>query len=1144
MSSPLVVSSILLVTAMTLGGATGLEWHVSSTTLGNDSTKLQPQKLVIGSNASYITLSDVVIENYFTIVINLTAISQTALDSGNGTIIVLLENCSFRTNAELWIVGNVSANISTLNVRVVQCRFSESTVYVARISSPSPVSHADGGFAVEFVNSTFNRSQQKQNSKLYNEFIYVNNPRQPYLQLHSLVVLSQLMLEHLRLIFDTCTFTNQVDNSPTIFHFVRDVVFVGPHTGFTVRNSHGVIDDVLNPARGSIYTSTAYFLCFDEGGQTSIDRGASIDIHSNHIKMNFTRVWLISAESSRVTMSAGGHISVHRNRHIEMTTIGDGLIYVFTFGKMSLAISGACSGVSLVDNDMLLHSDVSSKVDVELIHTSMSSSLNFSSQASLTIEGNIVRVKSGVGGGIQTASRVLEISGTFILFGSAQVQICNNIVNFTISTGDVVHMVFGELSVLDGSSFAIHGNRLLHHAGSQHSVFDTSRSITVDANSTLQVSSNDVTVDVGTYQLFVHNSGTIILDNSSALVISHNNLHFRTALSGIIAIRIDSVALSIGSYSTLRVSDNVFSGAVGQRQSNGLAIYIKRGVWNLGFASGVSIDGNEQEFRNPFNDTAYFRTCLVEIDGTRITSTSNLSVFRIVGNRLRAGSLVTSQSALADIDGLGSFFTGKIILERNDVKLAHSQYATPAMLLAKDFTIRQLQQRCNTLQNQSFEVQIATTDGIDSRNCSACTMGFCGVMGHDVGSDCLCACGDLRNPCWPESVFERRFCPSTSTLQMTPTDSRSLSPSKPTLPKSVTIAMKTASHWDSSKPPTRSHAESDKGTTHSRSVSVTPTTTGEWRTLTPNHEATTPTFAVRRSLDSVSIMVSTTSLTSTQATEDGDDESRTPPTSAVASVVGSREAIILAASSTAALAVASFVASPTAVSQAVRLGSVLSVLHCQFEDDDAMPSFLHLPLQIPFGSSTFGVLTGATFCTMVAFIGIPVALVVGLSLRKDARGLLMSRIAGNFAAMALGYLGPNVLNGAVIILHHADVPLLKLFAAVSLLGVVLALLAAYLLIRRFRLRRSDFSNSCLSPFVEAARNTNFLVEVYFIEDLAISCLTALVDGIKPSSMSCVGPTVLISITCTVHFAYLALLRPYRSKLEMFLMLLCSFITAA
>jgi hypothetical protein len=249
--------------------------------------------------------------------------------------------------------------------------------------------------------------------------------------------------------------------------------------------------------------------------------------------------------------------------------------------------------------------------------------------------------------------------------------------------------------------------------------------------------------------------------------------------------------------------------------------------------------------------------------------------------------------------------------------------------------------------------------------------------------------------------------------------------------------------------------------------------------------------------------------------------------------------------------------SPTTAGGAIRVGSVASVVDCEFSDDDTDPSYLDLPIQTVIGTGNFSTFAGSAFATAAIFLGVPfVALAaVGFSARRwhnVVKGLVPFQrlIVANGLFMALGYVGPNIFYALILVAAHdgnaEEIVVVVVAALIVLTVIVVVALVLKCFALHFRVEdpppNEEIEPENLTPnsmMVEsfgtkfdAARSTAGIVRVYFLEELLVSILLQSLSGIRPRSGLCGPVAASMAVVAAFHLLYLILVRPYASRLEL------------
>jgi hypothetical protein len=291
-------------------------------------------------------------------------------------------------------------------------------------------------------------------------------------------------------------------------------------------------------------------------------------------------------------------------------------------------------------------------------------------------------------------------------------------------------------------------------------------------------------------------------------------------------------------------------------------------------------------------------------------------------------------------------------------------------------------------------------------------------------------------------------------------------------------------------------------------------------------------------------------------------------------------AVIIASAGAASTAVSGLV-SPGAATQNNRLGALTNVLNCLYTEADSDPSPFDQPFQVNFGSGIFATYVGSTTLTVMLFLVFPfLVLTVGWCLgRRHSSSktirTLQGRLFSTLFFTSLGYFGPTVIRGVVLVASHSRTALNVAIMALSAGFVCVIWFGAwYVVVSRLpisahldgtesRVRHGEFErDDCeeaarwsntkpgsffvetFGPLFDGAKDTSFLVRIYFVEELSVTIGLQLIDGVRPLTGSCRPLAIAMLVVCLLHLLYAVAVRPHNSKLESLLFVLGAAFLAA
>jgi hypothetical protein len=300
----------------------------------------------------------------------------------------------------------------------------------------------------------------------------------------------------------------------------------------------------------------------------------------------------------------------------------------------------------------------------------------------------------------------------------------------------------------------------------------------------------------------------------------------------------------------------------------------------------------------------------------------------------------------------------------------------------------------------------------------------------------------------------------------------------------------------------------------------------------------------------------------------------------VSTIVGRTAATVIVSASTGGTAVTALITSPTAATKIPALASLTRVIQCAFTEDDTEPSPFDFPIPVSIGSSSFAKYVGSGLVTTVCLVVLPVlgTLFVG---RLRAWGgtvrLLQKKVLANGAMMTLGYFGPLAFKLPILIIWHSqDAVDIALVLLCPLLVLFLILYLLFAVVRRFdssvaAVTVDNPSASSSSPsdgelpselefinkdpnglFVEtfgalfdACRSVRQRHRLFFFEDFLVAALLQLLEGVRPKrENSCSPVAAMMGGVCWLHTLYLVVVRPYRVRLELVLVIIGSLLMSA
>ena len=281
-----------------------------------------------------------------------------------------------------------------------------------------------------------------------------------------------------------------------------------------------------------------------------------------------------------------------------------------------------------------------------------------------------------------------------------------------------------------------------------------------------------------------------------------------------------------------------------------------------------------------------------------------------------------------------------------------------------------------------------------------------------------------------------------------------------------------------------------------------------------------------------------------------------------AQLIGSEAAARAVVSSTSvSAAMSSVVSAPSAMTSASRVASLSKVVDCGFgaeiDGEDAVPDTLDLPIHPALGVSRLRYYVGGVALTSSLLVLLPLVAVVGshATLGETPRSspMLMwvqRHIFTTFALVCVGFFGPPVVGGGVLLLFFSDpqdwgATVAGGFGVTSVI-VAWGLLAAGL----WRLPLSIDSSNAVSAnaarlawnferrmcvtlccFAESSRDLGGVARFYFSEELLASCAMAAIANAPRVLGSCHGLAWAMAAVALAHVAFVAVVRPYASRLD-------------
>ena len=254
----------------------------------------------------------------------------------------------------------------------------------------------------------------------------------------------------------------------------------------------------------------------------------------------------------------------------------------------------------------------------------------------------------------------------------------------------------------------------------------------------------------------------------------------------------------------------------------------------------------------------------------------------------------------------------------------------------------------------------------------------------------------------------------------------------------------------------------------------------------------------------------------------------------------------------AAASVLSSLSVSTAASNTRRIDSLIASLRCGYtSSDDLSPDRASLPIQCSIGTSATALLIGSTFLTCVVCIIFPAGVVLGLHdalhskhVRLRERAVRWQEVAVTMTCTLHSYFAPSIVGSSVLVMSQYRGELPVALAAVSLVSVLVCLITPCVLVARLSVEVAEDggtvrplwdvqvpSHVTLRRFVEAAADVRSLLSrLYYFEDTAASCLLAAFVSL-PSLGSCAAGAVIAALIALLHFAYIAAVRPYASRVD-------------
>ena len=281
-----------------------------------------------------------------------------------------------------------------------------------------------------------------------------------------------------------------------------------------------------------------------------------------------------------------------------------------------------------------------------------------------------------------------------------------------------------------------------------------------------------------------------------------------------------------------------------------------------------------------------------------------------------------------------------------------------------------------------------------------------------------------------------------------------------------------------------------------------------------------------------------------------------------AQLIGSEAAARAVVSSTSvSAAMSSVVSAPSAMASASRVASLSKVVDCGFgaeiDGENAVPDMLDLPVHPAVGSSRLRYYVGGVALTSSLLVLLPLLAVLGshakLGDTRRSRPTLMwlqRHIFTTFAFVCVGFFGPPVVGGGVLLLFFSDAGDWGA-AAVGALGVASVVVAwGFLAAGLWRLPLSiDSSNRtsvagarlvwnfkrrmcvALWCFAGSSRDLRGVARFYFSEELLASCAMAAIANAPRVDGSCHGLAWAMAAVAVAHLAFVAVVRPYDLRLD-------------
>ena len=279
-----------------------------------------------------------------------------------------------------------------------------------------------------------------------------------------------------------------------------------------------------------------------------------------------------------------------------------------------------------------------------------------------------------------------------------------------------------------------------------------------------------------------------------------------------------------------------------------------------------------------------------------------------------------------------------------------------------------------------------------------------------------------------------------------------------------------------------------------------------------------------------------------------------------AQLIGSEAAARAVVSSTSvSAAMSSVVSAPSAMASVSRVASLSKVVDCGFgaeiDGENAVPDTLDLPIHPAVGVSRLRYYVGGVALTTSLLVLLPLLAVLGShAMLGDARRSrptlmwLQRHIFTTFALLCVGFFGPPVVGGGVLLLFFSDSRDWEAAAAgvvgVASVAVAWGLLTAGL----WRLPHSiDPSNNVTTAgarlawnfkrlqcvtlwcFAGSSRDLRGVSRFYFSEELLASCVMAGIANAPRVLGSCHCLALLMAAVAVAHVAFVAFVRPYDSR---------------